>query len=330
MPLGNPTLVRWVSLGSVRHRVTFSRHSCEPKHVSIIWKISFILCVFVRVLTFTNCDKTDMREEGIENRARIIWGNVLLSEQYYPILDVGALGRRSWLWSCREGLGFIFRQVQAKGRLPSTAFTLNTSCSSLSGRQASLKRHVHLARGGQLILPSLELRQNITSATLITANAVINKVPKLILGNKRKDICRCLHMCKCRKSVFPTYGNSFNWCTVKPKIHGGAGPTAQRCNVTNPGGTPAAINSQSQQQWPHPPHHFHYGWWRHNVRLTLPTECHLNFLSADAVKNMSFRYFIHFPLQVITTAARWKHTPFSKRWCAIKMVSEILFWQSRA
>lgn len=64
--------MRWVSLGNVRHHVTFSRHSCEPKHVSIIWKISFILCVFVRVLTFTNCDKTDMREEGIENRARII------------------------------------------------------------------------------------------------------------------------------------------------------------------------------------------------------------------------------------------------------------------
>lgn len=133
MPLGNPTLVRWVSLGNVRHHVTFSRHSCEPKHVSIIWKISFILCVFVRVLTFTNCDKTDMREEGIENRASIIWGNVLLSEQYYPILDVGALGRRFWLWGCREGLGFISRQVEAKGGLPSTAFTLNTSCSSYSG-----------------------------------------------------------------------------------------------------------------------------------------------------------------------------------------------------
>lgn len=72
MPLGNLTLVRWLSPGSVRHHVTFSRHSCEPKHVSIIWKISFIPCVFVRVLTFTNCDKTDMREEGIENRERII------------------------------------------------------------------------------------------------------------------------------------------------------------------------------------------------------------------------------------------------------------------
>lgn len=41
--------------------------------------------------------------------------------------------------------------MQAKAKLPSTAFTLNTSCSSYSGserRQASLKRHVGLARGG--------------------------------------------------------------------------------------------------------------------------------------------------------------------------------------
>lgn len=155
MPLGNPTLVRWVSRGSVRHHVMFSRHSCEPKHVSIIWKISFILCVFVRVLTFTNCDKTDMREEGIENRARIIWGNVLLSEQYYPILDAAVLGRRFWLWGHARRLGFIFRQVQAKGELPSTAFALNTSCSSYpgAGRQASLKHHVDLVDGGgQLIL----------------------------------------------------------------------------------------------------------------------------------------------------------------------------------
>lgn len=59
-------------------------------------------------------------------------------------------------WCCREGLGFISRQVQAKAKLPSTAFTLNTSCSSYSGsrrRQASLKRHVDLARGGRLFFP---------------------------------------------------------------------------------------------------------------------------------------------------------------------------------
>lgn len=195
MPLGNPTLVRWVSLGNVRHHVTFSRHSCEPKHVSIIWKISFILCVFVRVLTFTNCDKTDMREEGIENRARIIWGNVLLSEQYYPILDVGALGRRFWLWGCREGLGFIFRQVQAKGELPSTAFALNTSCSSYSGSrvQASLKQHVDLGRGGQFILLFLNGCQKLTSVTEIIPNTAINKKPQW--PQMVSYVCRCLYAC---------------------------------------------------------------------------------------------------------------------------------------
>lgn len=65
-------------------------------------------------------------------------------------------------WCCREGLGFIFRQVQAKAKLPSTAFTLNTSCSSYSGsgrRQASLKRHVDLARGGRLFFPCRFLTQ---------------------------------------------------------------------------------------------------------------------------------------------------------------------------
>lgn len=182
MPLGNPTLVRWVSLGSVRHHVTFSRHSCEPKHVSIIWKISFILCVFVRVLTFTNCDKTDMREEGIENRARIIWGNVLLSEQYYPILDVGALGRRFWLWDCSEGLGFIFRQVQAKGELPSTAFALNTSCSSSSGTGGDrLHSNITSTQAGVASLFSRSLNgcQKFTSVTWIRPNTAINKIVEM-------------------------------------------------------------------------------------------------------------------------------------------------------
>lgn len=163
MPLGNPTLVRWVSLGSVRHHVTFSRHSCEPKHVSIIWKISFILCVFVRVLTFTNCDKTDMREEGIENRARIIWGNVLLSEQYYPILDVRALGRRFLALGLQRGSGFHFSASASQRRAAKYSFRSQHFLLFLlwlRRRQASLKHHSDLGRGGQFILPFLDGCQN--------------------------------------------------------------------------------------------------------------------------------------------------------------------------
>lgn len=81
-----------------------------------------------------------------------------------------------------------------------------------------------------------------------------------LLSRKWKGVRRCLHTGKYRKRPAPLYINSFKWLTVKPKIHYGAGPTAQQYNVTNPEGTPAAINSQSQQQWPHPLHHFHYGW----------------------------------------------------------------------
>lgn len=52
-----------------------------------------------------------------------------ITQSWMPELWEGGPGSRR----CGEGLGFIFRQVQAKAELPSTAFTLNASCSSHSG-----------------------------------------------------------------------------------------------------------------------------------------------------------------------------------------------------
>ncbi|CAB1450128.1 unnamed protein product, partial [Pleuronectes platessa] len=68
-----------------------------------------------------------------------------LIEQYYPTLDVGALGRRFWLRGLqREGLGFIFQQVQAKGRAAKYSFRSQhflLFLRWLGRRQASLKHH---------------------------------------------------------------------------------------------------------------------------------------------------------------------------------------------
>lgn len=219
MPLGNPTLVRWVSLGNVRHHVTFSRHSCEPKHVSIIWKISFILCVFVRVLTFTNCDKTDMREEGIENRARIIWGNVLLSEQYYPILDVGALGRRFWLWGLQRGSGFHFsasasQRRAAKYSFRSQHFLLFLPWLKSSGFTQTSRR---LRQGWPVYSPiSQWASKTHICHTNYSKHCHKLKKKKSHDGHKWSHMCAgvCMHVCKYSKRLFPIQVNSFKWLSA--------------------------------------------------------------------------------------------------------------------
>lgn len=70
--------------------------------------------------------KTDMREEGIENRARIIWGNVLPGEQYYPILDVGSTGKEVLALGLRKGSGFHFSASASQKRAAKYSFLLST------------------------------------------------------------------------------------------------------------------------------------------------------------------------------------------------------------
>lgn len=80
----------------------------------------------------------------------------MLSEQYYPILDAGALGRRSWLSALRRGSGFHFSASASQSRAAKYSFYSQHFLFFplwLGRRQASLKRHVGLARGGRLFAP---------------------------------------------------------------------------------------------------------------------------------------------------------------------------------
>lgn len=133
-------------------------------------------------------------------------------------------------WCCREGLGFIFRQVQAKAKLPSTAFTLNTSCSSYSGsgrRQASLKRHVDLARGGRLFFPcrfltQVQINLHVCHINWSRPSRKESAEIYILLSHKfqkKKGARRCLRAYKYRKRAFPVYVNSFKWVMAKPKKH---------------------------------------------------------------------------------------------------------------
>lgn len=180
--------------------------------------------------------------------------------------------------------------MQAKAKLPSTAFTLNTSCSSYSGserRQASLKRHVGLARGGLAFalfffllsyifhFPA-QVKINLPShvKALKYLHIVIVK-PQMktvfaqvvgyffclffffFLSAKKERFLRASpeHVGSCRDVT----NSRKNTCSNQLSI----------TTATTPSAAPLASTADDGSG---------------SARLTLPTECHVNCPAADAVK----------------------------------------------
>lgn len=96
----------------------------------------------------------------------------MLSEQYYPILDVGALGRKVLALRLQKGSGFHFSASASQGRAAKYSFRSQHFLLFLlwlGRRQASLKHHVGLGRGGRFFFffpsPFLNGRQKLTSVS---------------------------------------------------------------------------------------------------------------------------------------------------------------------